>query len=206
MTRPSSVDAVKNERTEKLFIVLDWDAGDNKLKVINPKGDVLDVVKLIFKMDERLKIPAADFERTFSSAQLAKLDRWEQEQFAMEEKKRLERAARASQTSSASSGTPRARRASSRTEGLIDRKASTSGRRPAAQWSSNELTFYRHHIDKLRDNDIFAIAIEGHGTFQITKSEFQRVFNNVIMDPEYRTQGVYRYRDFPPEAQPFTKA
>lgn len=206
MALPSSVEALKNERTGKLFIVLDWDSEDNKVKVINPNGDVLDVVKLIFKIDEPVKVAISEYSGAFSEAQIAKLERWEQEQFAETERKRLERAARVSQSSSSSktsSAAPRAKAGSARKEGLIDRKATSVGRRPAVQWASSRLTFYRHRIDALKPNDIFAIQIDGQGTFQITKSEFQRVFNHVVLNSEYRTQGVFHFEEIPEAAKAF---
>lgn len=207
MSLPASVEAVKNERTEKLFIVLDWDVGDNKLKVINPTGDVLDVVKLIFKMDERITVHAANFHTSFSPQQISKLDLWERERFAYEEKKRLERSARTSQSSRSASSSKgsKPRAASTRKEGLIDKHTSSAGKRAAVQWNSSELTFYRHHIEKLKPNDVFAVVVEGQGTFQMTKAEFQRVFNNVIMNADYRTQGVYRYDEIPEEAKAFLR-
>lgn len=201
---PVSVEAVKNERTGKLFIVLDWDVDGNKVRVINPTGDVLDVVKLIFKMDEPITIQAANYQTAFSEAQVAKLSRWEQDQFAEAEKKRLEKAARASQTATKKAAkAAKARAPSARKEGLIDRNATASGRRPVAQWQSSTLTFYRHRIESLKPNDVFSVVIEGHGTFQITKAEFQRVFNNVVMNADYRTQGFFKYEELPDEARAF---
>ena len=207
---PASVEALKNERTGKMFIVLDWDIEDNKVKVINPNGDVLDVVKLIFKMDEPLKVQASNYNTAFSEAQVAKLSTWEQEQFAESERKRLEKAARASQTTkkkAASSKTAKGKATPARKEGLIDRKAtSASARRPSVQWQSSSLTFYRHRIESLKPNDVFSVVIEGKGTFQITKAEFQRVFNNVVMNADYRNQGFFTYEDVPEEARPFIQA
>jgi hypothetical protein len=204
MALPEKVDAVKNERTEKLFIVLDWNAGDNKVKVINPTGDVLDVVCLIFKMDEPLVVASSGYKTSFSEAQLNKLEKWESEKYIYEEKKRLERSARASQkpTSTKASST-RTKTSVARKEGIVDRKASTSGRRPSAHWEATDLVFYRHRIDMLKPNDIFAISIENVGVFQITKADFQRVFNNVVMNPEYRTQGTFRYLEIPEVAMPY---
>ncbi len=207
MSLPASVEAVKNERTEKLFIVLDWDAGENKLKVINPTGDVLDVVRLIFKMDEKVTVPASQYEASFSPQQLTRLESWGRERFDYEEKKRLEKAARSSQKTStkATGSSGRGKSAVARKEGIVDRKASTSGKRPIAQWNSTALTFYRHRIESLKPNDIFAIAIDGIGTFQITKSEFQRTFNNVVMNADYRAQGVFTYSDVPEVAKAYIK-
>jgi hypothetical protein len=204
MTLPTFVDAVQNDRTEKHFIVLDWDVDGDKIKVINPTGDVLDVIKLIFRMNSPAKIQSESFNKVFTAAQLRKLETWESEKLAYDEKKRLEKAARSSQKVG-SKAAPKRKTGTARTEGLIDRKQSGHGKRPTVQWSSSELTFYRHHIDKLRTNESFAVIIEGQGVFQISKSEFQRVFNNVIMDSEYRNNGSFRYMEFPEEAKSFLK-
>lgn len=210
---PTSVEAIKNERTGKLFIVLDWDVGDNKLKVINPNGDVLDVIKLIFKMDEPIKVQASKFHSDFTEAQVAKLARWEQDQFEEIERKKLEKAARSSQKSrvaktkpAGGAKTPRARAGSTRKEGLIDRKVTASGKRPVAQWEASQLTFFRHRIESLKPNEVFSIVLEGQGTFQITKSEFNRVFNNVVMNAEYRNQGVFKYDEIPEAAKAFIQS
>lgn len=220
MSLPNFVDAVVNERTEKWFIVLDHDVGDNKMKVINPLGGVLDVVKLIFKQDERRQIPQGEFVKYFSKEQIDKLATWEKQEFEDGQRRKLDRAAKASQqTSSGGAATRRLSASSSgsvrdsaggsmgsdrsraKKEGLIDRQANL--KRPVVQWSAPELTFYRHRIDSLKPNDVFAIVVDGVGTFQITKAEFQRSFNNVVLNSDYRTQGVFRYDSFPEEARKF---
>ena len=207
MSLPQSVEALVNERTGKFFIVLDWDGGEEgKVKVINPIGDILDVPTVIFKVDDPRSISQSDFAKIFTPEQITKLERWEQDRFNYDEKKRLERAARSSQSSgSVKASTPKPRSGSSRKEGLIDRNSLSTTRRPTVQWSSETLVFYRHKIEGLKPNDVFAIVIEGRGTLQMTKAEFQRVFNNIIMSAEYRSQGIYRYASFPDEALPFIK-
>jgi hypothetical protein len=184
MTLPNSVEALVNERTGKYFIVVDWDGGDEgKVKVINPVGDILDVPTVIFKVDDPKSVSQAEFAAKFSPEQVARLERWESERFSFDEKRRLERAARSSQAqSTAKSSLPRARQGSSRREGIIDKSTSSVGRRATVQWSSDKLVFYRHKIEGLKPNDVFAIVIEGHGTFQMTKAEFQRKFNNIIIE------------------------
>ena len=207
MALPQSVEALVNERTGKYFIVVDWDGGEEgKVKVINPIGDILDVPTVIFKVDSPKSISQSEFASKFTSEQIAKLERWEQERFAIDEKKRLERAARSSQSSTVTkTAAPRARQGSSRREGLIDKSTSSVGRRPTVQWSSDKLIFYRHKIEGLKPNDVFAVVIEGLGTFQMSKAEFQRKFNNIIMSPEYRGHGIYRYESIPEEALPFIR-
>ncbi|MEI6832879.1 MAG: hypothetical protein WCL28_02715 [bacterium] len=206
MALPQSVEALINERTGKYFVVLEWGGSDDgKIKVINPNGDVLDVPSLIFKVDDPRTVEQSKFSEVFSPSQIAKLETWQSDQYAVAERQRLQRAARVSQTSSSKPSAPRPRAGSSRTEGLIDRKQSSASRRPTVQWSADTLVFYRHKIENLKPNDVFAIVIEGRGTLQMTKAEFQRNFNNIIMSPEYRTQGIYRYQEIPDEALPFIK-
>lgn len=207
MSLPNSVEALVNERTGKFFIVVDWDGGEEgKVKVINPIGDILDVPTVIFKVDDPRVVTQIDFEKMFTPEQVAKLGRWEQERFAIEEKKRLQRAARASQASAPTkTAAPKPRAGSSRKEGIIDKSTSSVGRRPTVQWSSDKLVFYRHKIEGLKPNDVFACVIEGQGTVQMTKAEFQRKFNNIIMSPDYRSQGIYKYDQLPEEALAFLK-
>lgn len=207
MALPNSVEALVNERTGKYFIIVDWDGGEEgKVKVINPIGDILDVPTVIFKLDDPRVVSQQEYVTVFTPEQVAKLERWEQERFAIEEKKRLQRAARSSQSSStAKSAAPKARAGSSRKEGLIDQSTSSVGRRPTVQWSSDKLVFYRHKIESLKPNDVFAVVISGEGTFQMSKAEFQRKFNNIIMSPEYRSHGIYKYEVIPEEALPYLK-
>ena len=206
MALPQTVEALVNERTGKFFVVLEWGGSDEgKVKVINPNGDVLDVPTVIFKVDDPRTIDQSKFAEIFTSPQIAKLETWQTEQYAEAERQRLQKAARASQSPSSKSPSPKPRAGSSRREGLIDRNQVSSNRRPTVQWSSESLVFYRHKIENLKPNDVFAVVIEGHGTLQMTKAEFQRTFNNIIMSSEYRSQGIYRYREMPEEALPFIK-
>jgi len=75
----------------------------------------------------------------------------------------------------------------------------------SANWASERLCFYRHRIDPLRPAEQFQVKIQGVGTFQITKADFQRVFNNVIMSAQYRSQGLFSYDQIPEAARPFIK-
>ena len=210
MSLPLSVEALRNERTGKLFVVIDWDVGEGRAKVINPNGDILDVAKVIFKLDEPVRLGASDYTTQLSESQVKKLESFEKEQFASSERKRLDKAVKSSKPASAKSSsrspTTRAKKApSARKEGLIESKSTSGGRRPAAQWNADTLVFFKHRIDALKANDVFAVSIEGHGTLQMTKAEFQRTFNNVIMDQNYRVNGQFKYAEIPEVALPFIK-
>lgn len=208
MALPNSVETLVNDRTGKFFIVVDWDTGQERtVRVINPVGMILNVSVVLFgNIDEPQVIPQSDYEKTFSPEQLVTLGRWQQDRFASDEKNRLQRAARSSQpTASQKSAVARPRAGSTRTAGLIDKSSSSTGRRAKVQWAADTLVFFRHKIDSLSANEVFAVVIEGHGTFQMSKAEFQRKFNNIIMSNEYRTQGMYRYASIPEIALPFIK-
>jgi hypothetical protein len=200
MPLPSQIEALRNQRTGKLFIILDPDVGSGKAKVINPAGEVLDVATVIFDIDGPVTITSAQYAESFAQAQLVKLENWESQIRAVDEKRRLERAARTSQARPQDA----AKRRSSRTDGLIAKSQGT--RRPIASWSSDNLVFYRHKIEPLKTNDVFAVHIENVGIFQITKSEFLRVFNHVVMDQQYRTNGIYKFREFPDEAKSYLQS
>ncbi len=208
MALPNSVETLLNDRTGKFFIVVDWDAGEDRMvRVINPTGMILNVSVVLFSnSDDAQVINQSDFAKTFSPEQLVTLERWEQDRFASDEKNRLQRAARSSQqTPAPKSSVARPRAGSTRKEGLIDKSSSSTGRRPKIQWTADSLVFYRHKIDSLAANEVFAVVIEGHGTFQMSKAEFKRKFNNIIMSPEYRTQGIFRYASIPDDALPYIK-
>lgn len=205
MALPPTVEALINDRTGKYFILLDDQASDDgKVKVINPVGDVIDVTPALFRDEEPEIIQAADYHRFFTDAQLSKLTNWDQEASRIAERQRLERASRASQQSAAKA-TPKARAGSSRREGIIDKTTSSSGKRAKVEWESDGLVFYRHKIETLGPNDVFAVNIKGKGRLLMSKAEFRRVFNNIIMSPEYRSGGIYRYDTIPDEALPFIK-
>jgi hypothetical protein len=208
MALPNSVESLINDRTGKFFIVVDWDTGEDRMvRVINPMGTILNVSVVLFSnIDEAQVIPQSDYVKTFSPEQIVTLGRWQQDQFASDEKSRLQRAARSSQqTTSPKAAVARPRTGSLRKAGLIDKSSSSTGRRAKVQWTADTLVFFRHKIDSLSANEVFAVVIEGHGTFQMSKAEFQRKFNNIIMSPEYRTQGLYRYATIPEVALPFIK-
>jgi hypothetical protein len=205
MTLPSKAEALINDRTGKYFILLESDlAEEGKVKVINPVGDILDVTVALFRTDEPEVIQSSDFGKFFSEVQINKLATWDIESVKMAERQRSERAARASQqTSVKTSRAPRS--GSSRREGIIDKSSSSTGKRAKIEWESDGLVFYRHKIETLGANDVFAVSIKGKGRLQMSKAEFKRVFNNIIMSPEYRSQGIYRYENIPEEALPFIK-
>lgn len=75
-----------------------------------------------------------------------------------------------------------------------------------ASWIAPRLTFYRHKIDPLHAKQSFKISIEGSGEFEITKEEFLAQFNDVVMSPSYRADGLYSYPAIPDKARRYFKA
>jgi hypothetical protein len=68
------------------------------------------------------------------------------------------------------------------------------------------LTFYRHKIDPLDPKQTFKIVVEGIGSFEISKEDFVAQFNDVMMSPSYRAEGLFSYREVPEKAKRYIKA
>lgn len=207
------VEGLRNRKTQKLFICLEAAASPGKVRVINPGGDILVVMEELFDL-EPVEVPVGDVEAFFTGEQVTS---WRTYLADEAERRRLdaEREARTPSISATSSTrTEPARRASPADRGTSTprspRKAAATPvkvvpGRIAANWASERLVFYRHRIDPLRPSEQFQVKIQGVGTFQITKADFQRVFNNVIMSPQYRSQGMFSYEQVPDEAMPFIR-
>jgi hypothetical protein len=207
------VEGLRNRKTQKLFICLEAAASPGKVRVINPGGDILVVMEELFDL-EPVEVLVGDVEAFFTGEQVTS---WRTYLADEAERRRLdaEREARLPSTSAISSTrSESARRASPADRGTstprAPRKAAATPvkvvpGRIAANWASERLVFYRHRIDPLRPSEQFQVKIQGVGTFQITKADFQRIFNNVIMSPQYRSQGMFSYEQVPDEAMPFIR-
>ena len=75
-----------------------------------------------------------------------------------------------------------------------------------AEWSSSKLTFYKHKIDPLSETQSFKIVIEKVGIFVITKLDFCKLFNEVIISTSYWEEGSFTFSDLPEKARKFIKA
>lgn len=204
MPLPSRIECVKNERTDKYFVVLDWDQEAAKASVINPNGDALDVTLLIFQATSRQTIESSSYAKFFSEAQIQKLNRYDEEMLLAKERKKAEKKPKASAKVKASKPAKEATAKVKRSKPeLIKSNETFSGQRSKVQWESQGLVFYRHKIEQLSASDIFEIKVENVGSFKISKAEFLRSFNNVVMDAEYRGNGVFSYKDVPDTALKF---
>ena len=157
-------------KSSKACFVLLEVTASGKLRVISPEGKVLVVPEGLFCSP--LVVEPHELEESFSQAQMTALN-----------------------NTSVST---------KRTSSTVKRQRTTRKKQVkvglGAEWSSAKLTFYKHKIDPLDDAQSFKITIESFGVFSITKLEFARIFNDVIISPSYWREGSYTYPEFPSKA------
>ena len=74
-----------------------------------------------------------------------------------------------------------------------------------AAWTSPRLTFYKHKIEPLHAKQSFKVSVDGTGDFEMTKEEFLLQFNDAVMSPSYRSDGLYTYAQIPEKAWRYRK-
>lgn len=212
------VEGLRNRKTQKLFICLEASSSPGKVRVINPGGDVLIVMEELFDL-EPVEVAIGEVSRFFTDEQVSSwhahlADEVEQRRLEVDRNARIDAQKNefgSHGRSMASASAPaRTKVDSTRSPPRTSRKSTSTPvkvipGRVAANWASERLVFYRHKIDPLRPSEQFQVKIQDVGTFQITKADFQRVFNNVIMSQLYRSQGMFSYEQVPDEARPFIK-
>lgn len=200
MTKATSIDAVRNRKTQKLFILVD-DSLDMRYKVINPSGEVLILPDLLFDEDP-VTVPADQFSEEFSPVQLDALDKY-LERKAIEEARERQQA----QEAAAEPKVPERKKIAPATKKSAPKGPKIPPRRGlGATWSAPRLTFYRHKIDPLDPKQTFKIVVEGLGSFEISKEDFVAQFNDVMMSPSYRAEGLFSYREVPEKAKRYIKS
>ncbi len=193
------IEAVRNRKNQKLFILVDDTLG-TKFTVVNPTGEVLVLPDLLFDEDSIMVSPD-EFATEFSPEQL--------EAYYQHQEKVALQAAQLKAASQRAQQTP---------QRIEPKKAPTPKREPRAKtpsiparrglgatWSSPRLTFYRHKIDPLHPKQTFKIVVEGTGEFEISKEDFLAHFNDVVMSPSYRADGLYTYPKVPEKASKYLK-
>ena len=199
MTKVTSIEAVRNRKTQKLFILVD-DSLDMRYKVINPSGEVLILPDLLFDEDP-VTVPADEFAVEFSPVQLDAYEKYLERKAIDEERERQQAKLAALEPKEperkkiipAKKSAPKAPKLPPR-RGL------------GATWTAPRLTFYRHKIDPLDPKQTFKIVVEGLGSFEISKEDFVAQFNDVMMSPSYRAEGLFSYREVPEKAKRYIKA
>jgi hypothetical protein len=188
-----SVEAVRNRKNQKLFILVD-DTLDMRYKVINPDGEVLILPDVLFEEDP-VSVPSGSYETEFSPAQIDAYT-----EFRTKEKEAMRKQAE--------------RKPEPVRTVVVPPKTSTPRKRVppvslkrglGASWTSQKLTFYKHKIEPLAPKQTFRIDLDGVGAFEITKEEFLAQFNDVVMSQKYRAEGYYTYPTLPPKAGKYIK-
>ncbi|MEY4630302.1 MAG: hypothetical protein RIQ81_422 [Pseudomonadota bacterium] len=205
------VEGLRNRKTQKLFICLEAADSPGSVRVINPGGDILVVREELFDL-EAVEVAIPALPEFFTPEQVST---WQEYQASEEDRRKAEAERRRWEEQerirqqSAPATTP-ARTSPSRDSSPRRRTQGTPVKvipgRVVAEWAGERLVFYRHKIEPLRPADQFQVKIHGVGVFQITKADFLRVFNNVIMSPQYRSQGMFSYETLPDEARPFLRS
>jgi len=77
---------------------------------------------------------------------------------------------------------------------------SVSGVPPPATYRFSRLCFRRDIIEPIGQSEAFRV-ITPVGTFQMTKSDFYRDFQNVVESKSYREDGIYHYPKVPARAE-----
>ena len=196
---PDTVEAVRNRKTQKLFIVVD-DTLDARYRVINPGGEVLTLPDLLFDEDP-ITVPSAEFDAEFTDSQLSALTKHLERQAEADRDAAKSHQAKASRPQATVVEAPAPKRRVSKSTG----RGTPGPRGIVATWQAPRLAFYRHKIDPLASTQSFRVVVDGTGTFEMTKEEFLAVFNDVVMSPSYRSDGHFSYPQVPPKAMRYKK-
>lgn len=195
MVLESYIEAVKNRKTQKLFILID-DSFDLRFRVINPQGEVLFLPDALFE-DDRVTVEADKYQNEFTPEQLSALERFNNQVAAQAREDNIIKTSEpeVSSPSPKKPSTPRKRSSESR----------PSRHGLGATWNSPNLTFYKHLIEPLHGKQTFKIKVDGSGEFEISKEDFLTIFNDVVMSPSYRSDGLFSYREIPEKARKYFK-
>lgn len=188
-----SVEAVRNRKTLKLFILVD-DSLDMRYKVINPAGETLILPDTLFDEDP-VTVTSASYTAEFTTEQMAAYKDYRIKE-ADAARKQAERKPEPVRTVVVPPKAAPARKKA---------PPQPTKRGLGASWSSPKLTFYKHKIEPLGPKQTFRISIDGVGQFEISKEDFLAHFNDVVMSQKYRAEGYYTYPSLPDKAGKYIK-
>jgi len=192
----NDLDAIRNRRTQRLFILIE-DSLKGRYRVINPGGELVSLPVELFE-EEPITVTPDEFAEAFTPEQLTASAQY-QAQIEAEN-----RQAEASILARAKAPPPPPPR---KTSGSRRSAAPTSTRTGlGAQWKSHRLTFYRHEIERLGLKQSFRVLVEGSGSYEMTRADFQNYFNDVIVSAKYISEGIFSYPQVPDKAKKFLKA
>jgi hypothetical protein len=195
MQLPTTLDAVKNRKTQKYFILVD-DSLDTRYKVINPSGEILILPDLLFE-DDPLTVSQDQYQLHFTGDQLESFSKYQLKQAAFDAAPVRPEPQLPKRFVADAKPEPRKK--------SPPKKSAPSRRGVGASWSAPRLTFYRHKIEPLDLKQSFRVEVQGVGVFEITKEDFLNHFNDASMSPSYRADGLYVYKDLPDKAKKYLK-
>jgi len=191
----NTIEAVRNRKTQRLFIIVDDTLGA-RYKVINPAGEMLILPDLLFDEDP-IPVPGNEANDHFTPEQLTAFEEYSTK---AAEQARIE-ASRPKPPPTVHKVEPSKPRPTAR---KVQKHVPVRGGL-AAQWNSPRLTFYKNRIEPLSGKQSFRITIDGVGTFEMTKDEFTTNFNDVVMSPSYRADGLFTYPELPEKVRRYQK-
>lgn len=194
---PPTIESVRNRKNGKLFVIVD-DTLESRYKLINPQGEMIILPDLLFDEDP-ITVPKSEFEAEFSPEQLEALEKHLIKQAALAAAEAL-RPTPPRVVETVREAPARKPRSMGK---AVPKTSTRSGL--GAQWNSPRLSFYKHKIDPLQPKQTMRITVEGLGVFEISKEDFLNTFNEVVMSPSYRADGLYTYPSMPEKAKRFLR-
>jgi hypothetical protein len=85
---------------------------------------------------------------------------------------------------------------------IAESHAPGDGAAPSATYRFSRLCFRRDIIESIGQSESFQV-ITPIGTFQMTKADFYREFQNVTLSKSYREDGIYHYPKLPARAEQY---
>lgn len=194
-----TIEALRHLRTGKLFILID-DSLDSVYSVVDASGKMTKLSAQLFAEDALFISDDDPAYQEFSNEQLDFLSEFNERAAASADVEKLRLSAIVKKPSPrTSTGGAKATR---RKKEPVTRTAYYAA---PVSWESSRLTFFRHKIQPLAPRQQFRIMVDGIGEFEMTKEEFSIAFNDVIMAPSYRNDGIYTYPEIPEKARRFLK-
>lgn len=194
------IEAMRNRKTDKLFILLDEVPG--RYKLINPEGNIVSLPAALFDEDP-VVFEQNDAGEGFTDEQLNAYIKHMMQLEAREEldeRARVETIERKRKEAAVPKRVPTQRTSSGRRRQKEDHRTGLG-----ASWSGATLSFYRPQIDRLGPKQMFKVSVIGVGDFWISKQDFLNTFADVVLSPAYKADGFFAYRQIPEKAYKFLK-
>jgi hypothetical protein len=185
MSVEQSIPAVRNIHTKVIFVLVDG-SSIHKTTIINPEGKLLTVPQGLF--EEVFHVKEIDFEKHFTTHQIQAIGKY----FKKNHQKST------TKTTSARVLVPKKRPVTA-----FKKPAYIPSTVAVCEWTSPRLTFYKHKIDPLRDDQFFRIHLEDGRSYKMKKADFLRDFNEVVVSDEYWKEGAYSYKELPEKVDKF---